>query len=93
MLDAAPRVLGRADGPRSGLTLLVDKYSQRTVAMLSTWLNNIVEVGGRWMGGCSGGLLAAGAVFSSGQQSDELVWQAARQLGGMLTPAAFNHVR
>lgn len=36
-----------ADGPRSGLRLLVEKYNQRTVAMLTGWLNNIVEVSGR----------------------------------------------
>ena len=33
-------------GPQNGMTLLVDKYIDRTVAMLSTWLTNIVEVGG-----------------------------------------------
>ncbi len=40
-----------ADGPRSGLTLLVEKYNQRTVAMLSTWLRNIVEVSAVGAGG------------------------------------------
>ena len=32
------------DGPRCGMMLLVDTYVDRTVAMLSTWLTNIVEV-------------------------------------------------
>ena len=30
-------------GPHSGVTLLISKYVERTVATLSAWLNNIVE--------------------------------------------------
>lgn len=35
-------------GPRSGMGLLVDKYNQRTVEMLTGWLNNIVEADFRY---------------------------------------------
>jgi hypothetical protein len=42
-------------GPQSGATLLIGKYVERTVATLSSWLNNIVEVHrGAAGAGCSG---------------------------------------
>ena len=31
-------------GPQSGVSLLINKYVDRTMATLSSWLNNIVEV-------------------------------------------------
>lgn len=31
-------------GPQSGVSLLIDKYVQRTAGTLSSWLVNIVEV-------------------------------------------------
>ena len=49
---ALPQVLFPS-GPQSGVSLLIDKYVQRTVGTLSSWLVNIVEVG---QGGRVGGL-------------------------------------
>lgn len=40
-------------GPQSGVSLLIDKYVQRTAGTLSSWLVNIVEVRGEGkVGGC-----------------------------------------
>lgn len=54
-------------GPQSGVSLLIDKYVQRTAGTLSSWLLNIVEVS-EWWGRGAASLAALLQLIATGHK-------------------------